>query len=315
MAAYINRGPVKNDSHFDTSSIKGKTAIVTGGANGIGEAYVRRLVAAGAFVVFGDIDADAAKKVEADLKPSTKWVKCDVTKWNDQLDLFKQALAHSPNKRIDIVIPNAGIAGHDDVFETNHEKDEPEEPQLRILQTNGIGVLYTTKLALYYFRRQYAADPAASKDQVLILQGSLAGYIDLKGALQYSFTKYGLRSLMKNLRHTELEHGIRVNFIGPWFIKTNILGGGIAERLVEAGFEFATLEDTATAMLKLASDPSINGRSLAVVPRRHIETGYVDIDIDDYKEGGICKVLNDETNGAAQETTALTFTPTDTDHE
>ncbi|RMZ80443.1 hypothetical protein DV737_g3000, partial [Chaetothyriales sp. CBS 132003] len=296
MATYVNLGPVKCETDFDTSSLKGKTVIITGGANGIGEAYAKSLVAAGAFVVFGDIDADAANKVEADLKPSAKWIKCDVTKWDDQLDLFKQALALSPNKRIDIVIANAGIAGLDDAFDTNSEKDEPEEPKLNILKVNGIGVLYTTKLALFYFRRQYAADPAASKNQALILQGSLAGYVDLKGSLQYSFTKYGLRSLMKNMRHTEPAHGIRVNYIGPWFVKTNILGRGIAERLEEAGFEFATLEDTATAMLKIASDPSINGRSLAVVPRRHADIGYLDLDLDDYKEGGVCKVLNDETN-------------------
>ncbi|RMD42182.1 hypothetical protein DV735_g2921, partial [Chaetothyriales sp. CBS 134920] len=305
MASYVNRGPVKSETQFDTSAVKGKTAIVTGGANGIGEAYVRRLVGAGAFVVFGDIDIDAAKKLEAELTPSVKWVKADVTKWNDQVDLFKQTLAHAPNKRIDIVIPNAGVAGLDDVFETEDDKDEPEEPQLNILRINGIGALYTIKLALFYFRRQYAADPAASKDQLLVLQGSMAGYVDLKAAIQYSFTKYGLRAIMKNLRHTELAHGIRVNFIGPWFIKTKILGGGIAERLTEAGFEFAELEDTATALLRIASDPTINGRAFGVVPRRLAEAGYLDLDLDDNKEGGVVRELNESTNGASQETTDL----------
>ncbi|RMZ79197.1 hypothetical protein DV738_g3484, partial [Chaetothyriales sp. CBS 135597] len=293
-ASYINRGPVKPESKFDTSVVKGKTAIVTGGANGIGEAYVRRLVEAGAFVVFGDIEAEPAKKLEAELTPSVKWVNADVTKWSDQVELFKQTLAHAPNKRIDIVIPNAGIAGLDDVFETEHdEKDEPDEPNLDILRINGIGVLYTIKLALFYFRRQYAADPEGSKNQLLLLQGSMAGYVDLKAAIQYSFAKYGLRAVMKNLRHTEPAHGIRINFIGPWFVKTRILGGGIAERLAEAGFEFAELEDTATAMLKVASDPSIN------------EFGYLDLDLDDNKEGGVVKELNDSTNGASQETTDL----------
>lgn len=53
------------------------------------------------------------------LERAAQFVKCDVTKWNDQLAMFKQAVANSPNKRVDIAIANAGIAGHDPVFFQN----------------------------------------------------------------------------------------------------------------------------------------------------------------------------------------------------
>ena len=216
MQPYQDTGPVTPDADFDTSHVKGKTAVVTGGANGMGEAYVRHLVKAGAFVVFGDVDKETGKQIESELDGKAQFVVCDVREWQDQLAMFKQALANSPNHRVDFVIANAGITGFDDVFHGKPELEEPEEPGLNILKVNGIGVLYTSKLALHYFRRQYQQDPDASKDQLLILQGSLAGYLDLRGSVQYGFCKWGMRGMMRNLRRTEYEHGMRVNYIAPW---------------------------------------------------------------------------------------------------
>ena len=68
MERYTNKGPVTCDDEFDTSNVKGKSAIVTGGANGIGEQYVRSLVKAGAYVTFGDIDEKGGKQLESELK-------------------------------------------------------------------------------------------------------------------------------------------------------------------------------------------------------------------------------------------------------
>jgi len=98
------------------------------------------------------------------------------------------------------------------------ELEEPEEPKLDVLNINLIGALYTVKLALHYFRRQNALNKGAPQDALLVLQGSLAGYIDLPGALQYGGSKYGLRAVMRNLRRTEWQHNIRVNYIGPWSV-------------------------------------------------------------------------------------------------
>lgn len=96
------------------------------------------------------------------------------------------------------------------------EAEEPEEPKLNILNVNLVGVMYTVKLALHYFRRQNASNKEEPLDQVLVLQGSLAGYLDLPGAVQYIASKFGLRGMMRALRKTEHVHNIRVNYIGPW---------------------------------------------------------------------------------------------------
>ena len=63
MKPYTNSGAIKCDTDFDISNVKGKTAVITGGANGMGEAYVRALTKACAYVGFGAVDAECVKKV------------------------------------------------------------------------------------------------------------------------------------------------------------------------------------------------------------------------------------------------------------
>ena len=285
---YQYTGPVDSNAQINTENIKGKTAVVTGGANGIGEAYVRALTAAGAYVVFGDVAIDDGKKLEAHVVNS-KLVRCDVCNWDEQLAMFKAAIDFSPQHRIDIVIANAGISAADEVFNTDSE--EPQKPSLKVLDINGVGALYTTKLALHYFRKQHRATSGGQDEHLLILQGSLAGYLELAGALQYNFTKFGLRGVMRDLRLTEGEHNTRVNYIAPWFIKTKIMNDEYANHLTAQGVEFATVDSAAKAMMRFACDSTINGHSLAILPESWAKSGYMDLDADDYKEGGLLKNL------------------------
>lgn len=133
-------------------------------------------------------------------------MKCDVCSWTDQLAVFKAAITLSPNQRIDIVIANAAVVG-DDPFMTTEDTDEPAEPDFRILNIGLIGTAYTTKLALHYFGKSEASD------KCLILKASIAGYFDLPGGISYQTVKFGVRGLMRSLRHTGL---CRVNVIAPW---------------------------------------------------------------------------------------------------
>ncbi|EHY52470.1 hypothetical protein ABEF95_014906 [Exophiala dermatitidis] len=285
MQPYTNQRPVNCDIDFDASNIKGKTAVVTGGANGIGEAYVRALVNAGyASVVIADLDEEEGRKLEQELGGSVKFVKCNVTVWSDQLAVFKKSLSLSPSGRIDIVIANAGIAGGDSVYFTDVEAEEPEEPRLNVLGVNLTAVMYTIKLALHYFRRQNAMNRGEPLDQVLVLQGSLAGYVGLPGAPQYQASKYGLRGVFKSLRLTEWQHSIRVGYIAPWFIETKIMSEAVLDHLKNANTQFATVDDAASALLRIVADKSIHGRSLAILPRSLAPRGYVDL-CDDDQEG------------------------------
>lgn len=76
-----------------------------------------------------------------------------------------------------------------------------------------MGTVYTSKLAIHYFRRQPVE---ASRDRCLIIKASIAAYADQPGSPQYNVSKWGARGLMRNLRRTVWKEDIRVNLVAPW---------------------------------------------------------------------------------------------------
>ncbi|KIW42312.1 uncharacterized protein PV06_05874 [Exophiala oligosperma] len=297
MKPYTDEGPINCDVDIDTTNVKGKTAIVTGGSNGIGEAYVRALSKAGAFVVIADVAEGDGEKLCKELGSSVRFVKCDVSSWANQVATFKEAAASSPSGRIDIVLANAGIGGPPDtIFSTKVEDAEPEEPKLKILTVNLTGALYTVKLALHYFRRQNASNKGTDLDQVLILQGSLAGFIQLPEAVEYVASKWGLRGTFRTLRVTEFQHNIRVCYIAPSFVHTKIVNDELVQLLEKGNIEWATVEDAAEAVMRIVTDPGVQGRALAIAPRSLAPRGYFDL-CDDDKEGSPVYPLIDASLG------------------
>jgi NAD(P)-dependent dehydrogenase (short-subunit alcohol dehydrogenase family) len=274
----------------DKSVLKGKSVVVTGGASGLGLAYVKVFASAGAFVTFGDLNVSASEKIASDLGQNVQFVKCDVTSWPDQVSLFKAAVSESPARSCDIVVANAGIARNDDVFAFDEDSEEPTEPDLSIMKVNAIGPLYTAKLAMHYFNRQ---PEDSSRDRCLIVKGSLAAYLDLPGSPQYNMSKAAMRSFVNCIRRTGWQKSIRVNLIAPWFIATPILSKEAITHISGSGIEFATEDDAAAAVLKVACDKSINGRALGVVPRSEAEYGYLDLKHDDYAEDDYMRTWQD----------------------
>jgi NAD(P)-dependent dehydrogenase (short-subunit alcohol dehydrogenase family) len=146
--------------------------------------------------------------------------------------VFEAAVQNSPHKSCYIVIANAGIVGPDDLYTLQRNSNllnrhaeqgmticsiDPygplAKPNLNIVEINLIGTIYTTKLAMHYFRRQPLD---ASRDRCLIIKASIAAYIDNAGSPQYNISKFGARALMRNLRRTVWEENIRVNLVAPW---------------------------------------------------------------------------------------------------
>jgi NAD(P)-dependent dehydrogenase (short-subunit alcohol dehydrogenase family) len=182
------------------------------------------------------------------------------------------------------------LKGSFDIFWTlSDPASEPTRPSLPILQLNLIGAFYTFKLGQHYLRVQ---PEGPERDRCFIFKGSLAGLLDQPGSFQYSASKFALRGLMRSARWTSWQAGIRVNYIAPWYVdhdtyplheterngmarnanlsvpyttrytKTTILKPQVLERLVSRGIEFAEVADCTTAVLRIACDKDINGKSL-----------------------------------------------------
>lgn len=166
----------------------------------------------------GDLAQDRGDALVSELgEGNVAFVPCNVLTWADQLSLFKTALSKSPSKTIDVVLANAGLNRVDEVFSQDKvtEDGDPEEPDLTVVKTNLIGVMYTAKLANFYFPKQPECE---DRDRCLIITASLSGYIDHAGSPQYNSTKWGVRGLMRSLRTTGPATGMRVNLIAPWFV-------------------------------------------------------------------------------------------------
>ncbi|KIW98237.1 uncharacterized protein Z519_01821 [Cladophialophora bantiana CBS 173.52] len=248
---YKPRDPVDCQLQVDSGALKGKTAVITGGSSGLGFAYAKAFVQAGAFVVIADIQPPPSPFRETE----AVFVKCDVTIWGDQLAVFEIASQMSPNNGIDVVIANAGVAGPDVL--TGLDDPTPQEPMTEMIDVNVKGVLYTTKLAGWYFRR-HLDNPV---DGCLILVSSIMGYIDTQSSAVYAAAKFGVRGLMCCLRRKGV---FRVNAIAPWFIATPMMSEDFLEmiqtELRNMDLDLASIQDSVTAVLRIATDASMNGR-------------------------------------------------------
>lgn len=114
LPRYSYSGPTDHTVVPDRAKARGKSVIVTGGANGMGEACVRDFVAAGSFVTFADVNEQRGREVEKELNGAGEqkcvFVKCDIRNWEELKSVFETAKARSPSNSVDVVIANAGIS-------------------------------------------------------------------------------------------------------------------------------------------------------------------------------------------------------------
>ncbi|KAE8310455.1 hypothetical protein BDV41DRAFT_590350 [Aspergillus transmontanensis] len=284
LPPYQYTGPVDCTIPPDPSKLQGKSVIVTGGANGMGETTVRQFAAAGAFVTIADVNVERGEQVAQELSPNAQFVKCNITSWDEQVSVFEAAIANSPSKSCDIVIANAGIsrASGDSLWPLDDINAPPVKPDLKIVDVNLTGTLYTWKLAVHYFRKQPDTE---ERDRCFIITGSMVAWVDSPANWQYTCSKYALRGLMRTARRNSWEQGIRINYVAPCYIKSAIRSPTYEAELMSKGVEFAPQEDVAKCFMRIATDRSINGHSLMITPASVAKEGFMDVDMDDYTEG------------------------------
>ena len=189
-------------------SLEGRHALVTGGASGIGEATVKELVRAGAFVWIADINLPAAEALSRSIG-SSRAVHLDVT----SPDSIAAAVAQIP--RLDILVNNAGI-GH--VGSIEHT--EPDDFD-RLLNVNVRAVYLVTRAFLPLLLAASANDnPVGS----IVNIASVAGIIGIKQRFAYCTTKGAVVNMTRQLA-VDYPKTLRVNAICPGTVETPFVEG------------------------------------------------------------------------------------------
>ncbi len=187
--------------------LKGRTAVVTGGAQGFGKAITQRFVASGAKVAIWDRDTALAEKTAAALGESAVVIACDVTEPADVAkarDATVKALG-----RIDILINNAGIAGANaKVWETDVEEWR------KVMRVNLDGPFICSRaIAPLMIAQNYGR---------IVNIASIAGKEGNPNAAHYSASKAGVIALTKSLGKELAGYDIAVNAVTPAAAKTAI---------------------------------------------------------------------------------------------
>ena len=186
--------------------LAGKTAVITGGAQGLGFAIAERYVAEGARVVLGDLNLDATQEAVEKLGGAdvAAAVKCDVVSADDIDALL--ATAQSTFGGLDIMVNNAGIT-RDATMRTMTEEQFDQ-----VISVHLKGTWQGLRKASAIMREQ--------KSGAIVNISSISGKVGMIGQTNYSAAKAGIVGMTKAAAKEMAYHGVRVNAIQPGLIRS-----------------------------------------------------------------------------------------------
>lgn len=236
--------------------VDGQTAVVTGGASGLGAATARHLASLGAHVVLFDLNADAAQRMASEIGGTG--VSVDVSDATSVADAFKTL--HSPPR---IVVSCAGIAPAARVV--GREGKLSLDTFEAVIRVNLIG---TFNVLSHAARSMADLEPLGEERGVIINTASIAMEDGQLGQAAYSASKGGVAALSLPIARELAQHGIRVVAIAPGLFRTPMMEGlpdEVSEKIA-ASIPFpARLGDpTEYAMLvqQIVENPYLNGTTV-----------------------------------------------------
>lgn len=245
--------------------LEGKTALVTGGARGIGKAIALKFAAEGANVAFSDLnyDENAAaleKEIEA-LGVKAKGYASDASSFDGSEKLINDVVAHFG--RIDVLINNAGIT-RDNLLMRMTEADWD-----LVIKVNLKSIFNMTKAVQKVMLKQRSGS--------IINMSSVVGLSGNAGQSNYSASKAGLIGFTKSMAQELGSRSIRCNAIAPGFIETDMTAK-LPEDVRKNWIEGIPLkrggkpEDVADVALFLGSDLSsyVTGQVISVCGGMHM---------------------------------------------
>jgi len=239
--------------------LSGKTAIVTGGARGIGKAIVQAFAQEGANVAFNFLkseDKALSLKKEIEAKGGKVLTFRQDVKDYDAIKVMVEGVK-SHFGRLDIIVNNAGIL-RDKALMLMEEQDWED-----VITTNLSGAFNVIRAAIVTFMKQKSGN--------IINITSVAGIKGMPRQVNYSASKAGIIGLTKALAREVGPYNVRVNALAPGYVDTDMVQGIKEERKAEILKRiplqrFGKAEEVAKAAIFLASDKAkyITGQVITI---------------------------------------------------
>jgi NAD(P)-dependent dehydrogenase (short-subunit alcohol dehydrogenase family) len=247
--------------------INGISAIVTGGASGIGEACARQLAVRGAKVVIADLQDDKGNALATELGGAFAHV--DVTNTDEVIAAIELAKEMGPLRAL---VNSAGIGwatrtiGKDGSYDSAHDL----EVFRKVVEVNLIGSFNCIRLAATAMSQTEPLD--SGERGAIVNMASVAAFDGQIGQASYSASKGGVVGMTLPIARDLSAVGIRVNTIAPGLIDTPIYGQGEASEAFKANLEKGVLfpkrlgapEELAAMVVELVANSYMNAETIRV---------------------------------------------------
>jgi NAD(P)-dependent dehydrogenase (short-subunit alcohol dehydrogenase family) len=247
--------------------INGASAIVTGGASGIGAASARLLAAKGAKVVVADLQEDRGTELADEIGGA--FCKVDVTNTDDIVNALEMAKSMGPLR---VLVNSAGIGwaqrtvGKDGSYESAANLDAFK----KVIAINLIGTFDCIRLAATVMSQ---TEPLESGERGAIVNiASVAAFDGQIGQASYSASKGGVVGMTLPVARDLAAVGVRVNTVAPGLIDTPIYGQGDASEAFKANLQKGVLfpqrlgapEELASVVLECVTNSYLNAETIRV---------------------------------------------------
>jgi NAD(P)-dependent dehydrogenase (short-subunit alcohol dehydrogenase family) len=247
--------------------LNGISAIVTGGASGIGEACARQLADRGAKVVIADLQDDKGNALATEIGGAFAHV--DVTSTDDVIAAIELAKEMGP---IRALVNSAGVGwatrtvGKDGQYESAHDLDVFK----KVIEINLIGTFNCIRLV---GTAMSTTEPLESGERgAIVNMASVAAFDGQIGQASYSASKGGVVGMTLPIARDLAAIGVRVNTVAPGLIDTPIYGEGEGSEAFKANLEKGVLfpkrlghpEELASMVVELIGNSYMNAETIRV---------------------------------------------------
>ena len=193
---------------MNSYDFSGKVAIVTGGGSGIGEACVKTFAAGGAKVLVADIDVKGGQRVANEIGDAAMFFEADASSAEQNEAMVQKAVDAFGG--LDIAVNNAGIGGP-----AARTGEYPLDGWQKVIDVNLNGVFYGMRYEIPAMQKRGGGS--------IVNISSILGTVAFQTAPAYVAAKHGVIGLTKAAGIEHAGDGIRVNAVGPAFIKTPLI--------------------------------------------------------------------------------------------